>query len=127
MSLSPPSPDDLRAFRKAMGGWSQAQLATALGASTRGVEEWEAGRREPPAFLGLALAALNAGIAQAPLETYETRGLRELLREVNQRRPGAMRDVETLFTMALSADRDELRRLLRAFADEADERDRKGP
>jgi DNA-binding transcriptional regulator YiaG len=60
--MTPPNPAELKAFRLAMGGWSQAKLGEMLGASTRGVEDWEAGRREPPAMLRLALAALNAGL-----------------------------------------------------------------
>lgn len=62
MPLTVPTPDELRAFRQAVGGWSQAKLAEELGASTRAIEEWEAGRRAPPPFLRLALAAMNANL-----------------------------------------------------------------
>jgi DNA-binding transcriptional regulator YiaG len=58
MSLTPITAAEIRAFRAALG-ISQAGLAEALGMSKRGVEEWEAGRREAPAYLRLALAALN--------------------------------------------------------------------
>jgi DNA-binding transcriptional regulator YiaG len=61
MSLSPPTPAELRLFRKELD-LSQAKLGEALGASTRTVEDWEAGRRTPPALLRLALAAVKAGL-----------------------------------------------------------------
>jgi DNA-binding XRE family transcriptional regulator len=62
MSITPPTPDEIRAFRKEVMT-SQAGLGEHLGASKRTVEDWEAGRREPPAMLRLALAALKAGLA----------------------------------------------------------------
>lgn len=51
------TPEQVRLFRKAMGV-SQADLGTLLGSSTRAVEDWEAGRRRPPAMLSLAMAAI---------------------------------------------------------------------
>jgi len=62
MSLTPPTATELKAFRAATG-LSQAELAKTLGASKRAVEDWEAARRSPPAFLRLALAAVNAQLA----------------------------------------------------------------
>lgn len=62
MPLTPPDRATIRAFRKAQK-WSQAELGAALGASTRAIEEWEGGRRVPPAYLGLALAAVAAELA----------------------------------------------------------------
>lgn len=59
---STPTPVEIKAFRAAVG-ISQADLAYLLGASTRGVEEWEAGRRSPPPMLRLAMAAINHQIA----------------------------------------------------------------
>lgn len=58
MSLTPPSPDLIRTFRAAVG-LSQVRLAEQLGVSSRAVEEWEAGRRRPSPYLGLALSALD--------------------------------------------------------------------
>lgn len=49
-----PTPDEIRAFRKAQG-LSQRALAVRLGCSKRAIEEWEAGRRAPLALLRLAL------------------------------------------------------------------------
>lgn len=49
-----PTPDEIRAFRRALG-LSQRALAERLGCSRRTVEEWEAGRRAPLALLRLAL------------------------------------------------------------------------
>ena len=53
-----PTPEDLRAFR-ARHGLSQRALAEALGVSTRGVEDWEGGRRAPAPYLALALERLE--------------------------------------------------------------------
>lgn len=61
MSLTPPSPAELREFRRKTG-LSQARLAELLGASTRAVEEWEGGRRLPPPMLRLALGAINQNV-----------------------------------------------------------------
>ena len=54
------TPGELLMFRKRRG-ITQAGLAELLGVSKRGVEDWEGGRRTPPAFLRLALAALISG------------------------------------------------------------------
>lgn len=51
---------DVVAFRRRLGV-SQTELASSLGVSMRGIQEWEAGRREPPAYLRLAMAALISG------------------------------------------------------------------
>lgn len=77
MSLQPlaaPTPHELRAFRFAMGGWSQGKLAQALSISRRNIEEWETGRREPPVYLQLALGALYANRApwSATLQDLES-------------------------------------------------------
>lgn len=64
MSLTPPSPTEIRVFRLQMA-LTQAALAEALGASTRAVEQWESGRRAPPAMMRLAMAALRE-----PLEPW---------------------------------------------------------
>lgn len=61
MSLTPPSATEIKEFRR-QHGLSQAALAERLGASTRAVEEWEAARRQPPALLRYAFAALAAGL-----------------------------------------------------------------
>ncbi len=53
----PVRPDDIRHYRGRLG-LSQGALALALGMSKRGVEDWEGGRREPPAYLRLALERL---------------------------------------------------------------------
>lgn len=50
-------PEYLRSYR-ASHDLSQRQLADALQISRRTVEDWEAGRREPIAFLRLALERL---------------------------------------------------------------------
>ncbi|MDQ1153046.1 DNA-binding transcriptional regulator [Brevundimonas sp. SORGH_AS_0993] len=51
-------PDELRTFRQNLD-LTQAELAEKLGGSRRSIEDWEAGRRQPPAMLRLALAALR--------------------------------------------------------------------
>lgn len=56
-NLLPPTPDELRHFRKDHGH-SQVSLAVVLGISRRTVEDWERGRNPPPAYLTLALEAL---------------------------------------------------------------------
>ena len=67
------APSELVMFRKRRG-ITQARLAELLGVSKRGVEDWEGGRRTPPAFLRLALAALVSGAEPwmgAPVVTVE--------------------------------------------------------
>lgn len=61
MSLQPPAATEIKLFRLKVG-MTQAQMAECLGASTRAVEEWEAGRRAAPAMLRLAFAAINEGL-----------------------------------------------------------------
>lgn len=76
MSLYPPTMTELKLFRSTFG-LSQAALAERLGASTRAVEEWEAGRRQPPAMLRLALAAIKADLKPwSALEPSSARVLR---------------------------------------------------
>ena len=53
--------DHIRAFRKRMG-WTQAQLAERVGVSRRAVEVWESPDGNAPPMLGLAFAALAAGL-----------------------------------------------------------------
>ena len=55
------TPAEIRSFRDSLG-FTQADLAAVIGGSTRGVEDWEAGRRQPPAMLRLALGAVARGI-----------------------------------------------------------------
>lgn len=52
------TPADMRAWRSAMD-YTQPQAAQALGVSLRTIKAWEAGFAAPPAFLGLACAALS--------------------------------------------------------------------
>lgn len=52
------SPDDLRKWRK-RNGYSQSQLAKALGVISLSVSRWERGVREFPSFLHLALECLE--------------------------------------------------------------------
>jgi DNA-binding transcriptional regulator YiaG len=61
--MTPPTTAEIKAFRLSMGGWSQAVLAKALGASADTVADWEIGRHRPPAMLRLAMAALHEGLA----------------------------------------------------------------
>lgn len=58
MSLSSPSADEIKACRASLG-LSQVRLAEVLGVSRRTVEEWEAGRNDPPPYLRLALEKLE--------------------------------------------------------------------
>lgn len=50
--------DELREWRQ-RNGWSQGQLARALGVINISVSRWERGERQIPSFLGLALAYLE--------------------------------------------------------------------
>ena len=66
MSLHPPSPEEIKAFRS-KHGLSQADLGERLGGSRRTVQDWETVRdgqplRTPPAMLRLALAAIEAKV-----------------------------------------------------------------
>lgn len=54
------SPDEIKAFREELG-LTQADLGQKLGGSKRSVEDWEAGRRQAPAMLRLAMAAVARG------------------------------------------------------------------
>lgn len=68
MSLTPPRPEEVRAFRKTKG-WTQAQMAEAFGVSTRAVETWESRKVDPadplkgapPLYLRHAIAAMLYG------------------------------------------------------------------
>lgn len=60
-TLTPPSRQEIREARQRLN-LTQVAFAEALGVSLRGVEEWEAGRSTPPAYLRLALVALEAGL-----------------------------------------------------------------
>jgi len=51
-------PDDLKKWRK-RNGYSQPQLAKALGVTPLTVSRWERGVREIPSFLHLALECLE--------------------------------------------------------------------
>ena len=62
MTLTPPTPEEIRAFRRETGHRTQSRLAETLGVSRRTVEEWEAGRNPPPAILRLTFAALASKI-----------------------------------------------------------------
>lgn len=59
------NPEDIRRWRE-MSGYSQGEAAAALGVSTRTIEDWESGRRNPPPYLGLAVAALLYGLPPWP-------------------------------------------------------------
>lgn len=50
----PPWPDMIRAARDHLG-LTQVEFARRLGVSTRAVQTWEAGEREPAAYLLIAL------------------------------------------------------------------------
>ena len=52
------SPQDLKKWRE-KNGYSQSQLAKALGVITISVSRWERGVREIPSFLPLALFGLE--------------------------------------------------------------------
>lgn len=68
---------EVRAFRD-QHELTQAELAELIGGSKRGVEDWEANRRQPPAMLRLAFAAVSRKVAP--------------WREVAPLRPGASMD-----------------------------------
>jgi DNA-binding XRE family transcriptional regulator len=59
--LKPLTPEDIRRFRTD-SELSRSELAQALGAGLRTIEDWEAGRRRPPPMLRIAFAALARGI-----------------------------------------------------------------
>lgn len=64
-SPSPPTPDDLRAWRKARG-LTQEQLARRLGVSRLAVQSWEGARRPIPPMLRPALNGLDAAAPPNP-------------------------------------------------------------
>lgn len=64
-NIAEPTADEIREFRESEG-LSQAALGEALGSSARTIEDWEAGRRKPPAMLRLALAAITARLDPDP-------------------------------------------------------------
>lgn len=55
------TPDTLRAFRDELR-LTQAGLASRLGVTRTTVAQWEVGRYPTPPLLGLALAAVRAGL-----------------------------------------------------------------
>lgn len=57
------TPTNLKAWRKAMGGLSQQRAADLLGVRRATVTDWENAKQTPPAYLGLACAALAAGLS----------------------------------------------------------------
>lgn len=59
--LVPMSSEQIKTFREEHG-LTQAELASAIGGSTRAVEDWEAGRRQAPTMLRHALAAISRGL-----------------------------------------------------------------
>lgn len=77
MSLKAPTQADLRGFR-AEAGLSQVRLAEILGVSRRAVEEWEAERSTPPAYLTFALTYLR----EHPLVMGQTDPGSEVIAEI---------------------------------------------
>ncbi|NBB51460.1 helix-turn-helix domain-containing protein [Rhizobium sp. CRIBSB] len=59
--MSRPTADQIKAWRTARA-MTQTALATALGIPARTVIAWENDQTRPPPYLGLALAALDAGL-----------------------------------------------------------------
>ncbi|MCR6657963.1 MAG: helix-turn-helix domain-containing protein [Asticcacaulis sp.] len=57
--LTPMTPDEVKAFRAAMG-WSQAALAKAAGVTNQTVEAWE--KKEAKGYWRYVFAALAAGL-----------------------------------------------------------------
>lgn len=94
MSLAPPTPEQVKAFRMALGGISQVALAEQLGISRRVVEDWEAGKSKPPAYLRLALQAIDLGAApwgEYLLKLYKRRnaiGTKKLIDQAVFEAPG---------------------------------------
>jgi transcriptional regulator with XRE-family HTH domain len=63
------TPDDLKVWRK-QNGYTQADLARALGVTSLTVSRWERGDRQMASFLRLALEALERrGGEKRPRET----------------------------------------------------------
>ena len=60
----PVTPAELRAFRAHLG-LTQARLAALLPVPKRTLEEWEAGRRNPPEYLGRALRDVERELISA--------------------------------------------------------------
>lgn len=57
MTLSSPTPTEIKVFRKCRG-LSQAAFSLEIGVSVRAVEDWETMRNPAPPMLRLAMAAL---------------------------------------------------------------------
>lgn len=117
MSLSAPTPAEVKAFRQAIGGVSQAQLADLVGSSKRAVESWESGDRDPPAMLRLAFAAIDASLRPW---TYEGPTLADLEDEFAQTLAalGSLDgtiDADPARLAKLRAELDELRLQIRAL------------
>ncbi len=65
MTMQPVGRDHIKAFRKRMG-WTQAQLAEAVGVSRRAVEVWESPDGNAPPMLRFAFTAIAAGLGPWP-------------------------------------------------------------
>lgn len=103
MSIDEIAADEVKAFREQMG-LTQQELADLILSSKRTVEDWEAGRRQPPAMLRPALAAVSYGLApwtfEKPLNprdvTFEDamdaarRRIHEASREWSERQEGLL-------------------------------------
>lgn len=89
MSITPLSPDEVRAFREARG-WTQKQAAEAVGVVKRSWETWETRKVDPadpekgapPLYLRYAFAAIEAGLE--PWVPY-----RKPTAQVSEPKPGA--------------------------------------